>query len=77
MLLHYGLVHVLRVEAYVQGTIRLWGIHKGRYLFGRLGDRNNHSLLDHLVECALYLLPVFNGDLLSGMLGSNNTGVKS
>ena len=75
MLLHYGLVQVLRVEAYVQGSIRLAGISEGKYPFGRLGDRHNHSLLDHLIKCVLYWLPVLDGDLLPGMLDRGNTGV--
>ena len=66
MLSHYGLVQVLTVEAYAQGTIRLAGISEGRYPLGRLGDRHDHSLLNHVIECVLYLLPVLDGDLLPG-----------
>ena len=75
MLLHYGFFQVLRVEAYVQGTDRLVKIGEGRYPFDRLGDRHDHSLLDHLIECALYLLPVLDMDLTPGMLDRGNTGV--
>ena len=75
MLPHYGLLQVLRVWAHVQGTIRLAGISEGRYPFSRLEDRCNHSLLNHLVECVLYLLPVLNGGLPQGMLDRGNTEV--
>ena len=68
MLSHYGFVQVLRIKAYVQGTIRLAGIGEGRYPLSRLGDRCNHSLLTHIIKSALYLLPVLDGNLLPGML---------
>ena len=38
MLLNYGLIQVLRVEADMKGTIRLVGACEGRYPFGRPGD---------------------------------------
>ena len=75
MLSHHGLVQVLRVEAYMQGTIRLAGIGEGRYLLSRQGDRCDHSLFNHLIECALYLLPLLSGDLPPGMFDRGNTGV--
>ena len=75
MLLHCGLVQVLRVKTYVQGTIRLAGISEVRYPLGRLGDRHDHSLLDHLIECALYLFPVLDGDLPPSMLDRGKAGV--
>ena len=75
MLSHYGLIQVLRVKAYVQGTIRLVGISEGRYPLSRLGDRHNHSLLDHLVKCALYLLTVLYGNPLPVVLDRGNARV--
>ena len=49
MLSHYGLVQVLRVEAYVQGTIRLAGVCEQRNPFGRLVDRHYNSHFNHFV----------------------------
>ena len=72
MLSHYGLVQVLRVKAYVQGTIRFMQIGKGGYSLGRLGERCNHPLVDHVIEGALYLLLVFDRYLPLGMLDGDN-----
>ena len=46
-----------------------------RYPFGSLRDRCDCSLLDHLIESALYLLPVLNGYLPLGVLDRGNTRV--
>ena len=72
MLSHYGLA---QVEAYVQGTIRLAGVSEGRHPLGRPGDRHDHSLLNHIIMSALYLLPVLNGNLPLGMLDRSNVKV--
>ena len=61
MLLHYGLVQVHRVKAYMQGSIRLKGVGEQRYPFGRPEDRHNDSLLDHFIKGMLYLFLVLNG----------------
>ena len=75
MLLYCGLVQVLWVEAYAQGTIRLAEISEGRYLLGRPGDKHNHSLLNHIIESVLYLLPVLNRSLLLSVLDRCNVRV--
>ena len=51
------------------------GIGEGRYPLGRPGDRYDHSLLNQIIESALYLLPVLSGDLLQGMLDRGNIRV--
>ena len=40
-----------------------------------MGDGHDHSLLDHLIESVLYLLPVLNGNLPPGMLDGGNARV--
>ena len=65
MLSHYGLVQVLRVKAYAQGTIRHAQISEGRYPFGRPGNRHvitpfsTISLSVHSI-CSLYLVGTFH-----------------
>ena len=56
-----GLVQVIWVKTDMKGTIRLLGISEGRYPLGRPGDRCCHSLSDHVIEGALYLLLVLYG----------------
>ena len=68
MLSHYGLGKVLRVEAYVQGTIRLMGVNEGRNPFIWLGDRGNQIFLDHVIEGAFDLFLVLDKYLVPGML---------
>ena len=58
MLSHCGLVKVLRVEAYTEGTIRFAGICYQRYPLSRLGDRWYDT----------HLLPVLNWNLVPGKL---------
>ena len=53
------------------------GISEGRYPLSRPGDRNNHSLPDHPIECALYMLPVLNRNLLQDMQDRGNTRVSA
>ena len=57
MLSNCGLVQVLRVEVYAQGTIRLAWIGEGRYLLSMPEDRHNHSLFDHIIESVLLSAP--------------------
>ena len=68
MLSHYGLVKVLRVEAYVEHTMRLAGVCKGKYPFGWLGDRGNHTLVKHIIEGALDLFQILCRYLPPGVL---------
>ena len=74
MLSHYVLVQVLRVKAYAQGTIRFARVYEGSYPLSRMGDRYDHSLLNHIIKSALYLLPVLDGNLLSHVLDRGNAG---
>ena len=46
---HYGLIKVLRVEAYMQGTIRLAGVSEQRHPGSRFDDRSNNSFQDHVI----------------------------
>ena len=75
MLSYYGLIKVLRVKAYTEGTIRLVGVSYQRYTLGRLGDRCYDTFCDHVTMGALFMLPVFDGDLALGMLDGENTKV--
>ena len=63
MLSHYGLIKVLMVKAYMEGTIRFVGMNLPWYPFSRPGDRCYDAFCDHVIEGVLYLLPVFNGTL--------------
>ena len=75
MLPHYGIAQVLRVEEYVQDTIRLTQIGKGGYPRSRPGDRCNHPLVDHVIKGALYPFSVLIMYLPLGMLNRDNIGV--
>ena len=64
MHLHYGLIKVLRVEAYMEGTIRLVGVGEQRYPLGRLGDRHYDPFFEPCPQrvcsiCSLYLMGTF------------------
>ena len=69
MLLHYGLIKVLRVEAYMECTIMLLGVGEQRYPLSRLGDRCYDPFFDHVIEGALKMFPVLDGDLNTGCVG--------
>ena len=69
VLLTNGLVQVLWIKADMKGTIRLAGVCEGRHPLGRLGNRCNHPLSNHVVKGVLYLLSVLYGYLPLGMLG--------
>ena len=75
MLLHYGLIKVLRVEAYMQGTIRLAGLCEQRYLLCRMWNRCDDSLSYHVIKHILDLFPVFYEYLASDMLYGKDIGV--
>ena len=68
MLSHYGLVQVLRLKAYVQGTSRLTWIGEGGYPLSRLRGRCYYLHADHIIEGALYLFLVLNRYLPLSML---------
>ena len=72
MLLHYGLVQILRVKAYAQGTIRLMGVGD-THLVGQ--ETGTIILLDDFIEGALNLLPVLYRYLPPGVLEWGNAGI--
>ena len=72
MLSDNGLIQVLRVEAYMEGTIRLVRVCEGRYQFGRLGDWGNDSECDHVIKGLLYLGSVLHMHFPMGVLGRGN-----
>ena len=57
MLSHCGLVKVLRIEPYAQGTIRLLWIGERKYLFGRLVDIGYHPFVNYVTKGVLNLVP--------------------
>ena len=68
MLSHYGLLQVLWVKAYTQGTIRLVRVHEEQYPLSWARHRSYNTLGDHVVEGLLNLLSVLDGDLPLGLL---------
>ena len=64
----WGLVKVLWVEAYKQGTIRLIRVCEGQYPLSRPRHWGYDTLGDHVIQCALYLLSVLYGYLPMGVL---------
>ena len=75
MLSHYSLIKVLRVEAYMQGTIRLIQVGEQQYPLGWLGNWCSDSLSNHVIEHPFDLFPVFYGYLALGMLHWDNRRV--
>ena len=72
MLLHNGLVKVLWVKAYIEGTIRLVEVHQGRHPLSRWTDIGHVSLGDHVIKGLLYLVSVLYGHFPTGMLNRGN-----
>ena len=56
----------------MEGTIRLVGMSEGRYLLGSLGDWDDDSECDHVIEDLLYLVSVLYGHFPVGMLDRGN-----
>ena len=68
MFSHYGLIKVLRVKVYMEGTIRLLGISQWWHPGGRFWNWSYNSFQDHLIQWFFYLFPIFYRDFPPGML---------
>ena len=65
MLLHYGLIKVLRVKAYTQGTFRLAGVSEHYQAVGLVTGAIT-PFQDHVIQSLFNLVPVLNWDLPPG-----------
>ena len=58
VLLYDGLIQVLRVKAYAEGSIGLTGVCEGRYSLSYKGHQSDNAECDHVIQGLLYFVMV-------------------